>query len=92
MINKTRKVKTLSIDFLQNLTKKYGVTKSGSKKQVALRLWKLSKHVMSLSDLKVIEDFLNLGPSKKYKGTRYGVKKNGSLYCVSGICEKEDLN
>ena len=92
MVNKTRKVKALSIDFLQNLTKKYGVTKSGSKKQVALRLWKLEKHVMSISDLKAIEDFLNLGPSKRYKGTRYGVKKSGSLYCVSGMCEKEDLN
>ena len=92
MVNKTRKVKALSIDFLQNLTKKYGVTKSGSKKQVALRLWKLEKHVMSLKDLKLIEDYLNLGPSKRYKGTRYGERKNGTLYCVSGKCDEEDLN
>jgi len=92
MVNKTRKVKDLSMDTLQNLTKKYGVTKSGSKKQVALRLWKLEKHVMSLRDLKIIEDFLHLTNSKKYKGTRYGTRKNGTLYCVSGKCEKEDLN
>ena len=92
MVNQTRKLKQLSIDTLQKLTTKYGVTKSGSKKQVALRLWKLEKHVMTLGDLKLIEDFLNLGPSKRYKGTRYGVKKNGNLYCVSGKCEEEDLN
>lgn len=92
MVNQTRKLKQLSVDTLQKLTTKYGVTKSGSKKQVALRLWKLEKHVMTLGDLKLIEDFLNLGPSKRYKGTRYGVKKNGNLYCVSGKCDEEDLN
>jgi hypothetical protein len=93
MNNKTRKAKKeLSLETLQNLTQKYGVTKSGSKKQVALRLWKLEKHVMSLRDLKTIEDFLNLGSAKRYRGTRYGRRKNGTLYCVSGDCEKEDLN
>ena len=92
MANKTRKVKKLSTDTLQKLVKKYGVTKSGSKKQVALRLWKLTRHIMTLGDLKIIEEFLKLEPSKKYKGTRYGRRKNGSLYCVSGDCEEEDLN
>jgi len=92
MVNKTRKVKGLSVDTLQKLTHKYGVTKSGSKKQIALRLWKLEKHVMTLGDLKIIEDFLNLAPGKRYKGTRYGRRKNGNLYCVSGKCEEEDLN
>jgi hypothetical protein len=92
MANQTRKVKKLSTDALQKLTKKYGVTKSGSKKDIALRLWKLSRHIMTLGDLKVIEDFLNLAPGKRYKGTRYGRRKNGSLYCVSGDCEEEDLN
>jgi len=92
MANQTRKVKKLSTDALQKLTKKYQVTKSGSKKEIALRLWKLSRHVMTLGDLKTIEEFLNLKPSKRYKGTRYGTRKNGSLYCVSGDCEEEDLN
>jgi hypothetical protein len=92
MVNKTRKIKQLSLDTLQKLTHKYGVTKSGSKKQVALRLWKLEKHVMSIRDLKIIEDFLNLAPGKRFKGTRYGRRKSGSLYCVSGNCEEEDLN
>ena len=92
MVNKTRKVKELSMDTLQKLTRKYSVTKSGSKKEIALRLWKLSRHVMTLADLKIIEDFLKLPPAKRYKGTRYGVRKNGSLYCVSGECDEEDLN
>jgi len=76
----------VSMETLQKFASKYGVTKSGSKPQVALRLWKLRMHVMTLSDLKVIEDFLELIPSKRYKGPRYSVKKNGDLYCVSG-CE-----
>ena len=92
MVNKTRKIKQLSVDTLQKLAYKYGVTKSGSKKQIALRLWKLEKHVMSLGDLKIIEDFLNLAPGERFKGTRYGRRKNGTLYCVSGNCEEEDLN
>lgn len=92
MVNKTRKVKKLSVDNLQKLTYKYGVTKSGSKKQIALRLWKLDRHIMSLGDLKNIEDFLNLAPGKRYKGTRYGIRKNGNLYCISGKCEEEDLD
>ena len=92
MVNKTRKVKELTTETLQKLTRKYSVTKSGSKKQVALRLWKLEKHVMNLRDLKLIEDFLNLSPAKRYKGTRYGTRKNGTLYCKRGDCEEEDLN
>ena len=76
MVNKTRKIKKVSIDTLEKLTYNYGVTKSGSKHQIALRLWKLRRHVMSLGDLKIIEDFLNLGPGKRYKGTRYGTRKN----------------
>ena len=92
MVNQTRKVKELSADTLQKLVKKYRVTKSGSKKEIALRLWKLEKHVMSLADLKIIEDFLKLTPTKRYKGTRYGVRKNNTLYCISGHCEEEDLN
>jgi ribosomal protein S13 len=91
-VNKTRKVKELSTDTLHKLTQKYGVTKSGSKKQIAFRLWKLERHVMSLVDLKMIEDFLNLTQAKRYRGTRYGRRKNGNLYCLRGKCEKEDLN
>ena len=92
MVNKTRKIKNLSMNTLQKLTKKYSTTKSGSKKQIALRLWKLEKHIMSLTDIKKIEDFLELTPSERYNGPKYGRRKNGTLYCVSGPCEKEDLH
>jgi hypothetical protein len=91
MVNKTRKIKELSLDTLKKLAHKYIVTESGSKKQIALRLWKLEKHVMSSEDLKTIEDFLKLAPAKRYKGTRYGRKKNGTLYCISSDCDPEDL-
>ena len=70
MVNKTRKVKELSNDTLQKLTGKYCVTKSGSKKQVALRLWELRRHIMTTGHLKSIEDFLKVAPAKRYKGTR----------------------
>ena len=83
MVNQTRRLKELSADTLQKFTNKYHVTRSGSKKEVALRLWKLRHHVMSPGDLKMIEDFLNLIPSKRYKGPRYGTRKNGDLYCTA---------
>jgi hypothetical protein len=82
MVSKTRKNKVLSMETLQKLTKKYGVTKSGSKNQITLRLWKLRMHVMTLDHLKIIEDFLNLAPAKRYKGPRYGTRKNGNLYLI----------
>jgi hypothetical protein len=74
MTNKTRKIKDLSADTLQKLTKKYAVTKSGSKKEIALRLWKLRRHVMTVGHLKIIEDFLKVAPAKRYKGTRKSFK------------------
>lgn len=92
MANKTRKVKDVSIKDLEKLKKKYRITTRGSKKAIASSLWKLEHHVMSVSNLKIIEDFLKLPPSKRYKGPRYGVRKNGTLYCKSGDCEEEDLN
>jgi hypothetical protein len=80
MANQTKKVKEISAGNLQKLTKQYAVTKSGSKKQIALRLWKLRMHVMTREHLKTIEDFLQLAAAKRYKGPRYGTRKNGSLY------------
>jgi len=71
MVNTTRKV---SADTLQKLVKKYSVTKSGSKNEVALRLWKLRMHVMSVKDLKIVEDFLKLEPAKRYQGPRQYIK------------------
>ena len=67
---------------LQKMVKKYQVTKSGSKGQIALRLWKLRKHTMTLKNLKRIEDYLKIPPAKRYKGQRYYVKKDGNLVKV----------
>jgi hypothetical protein len=92
MVNKKIKVKKLSVEVLQKFAIKYYVTKSGSRKQLALRLLKHCSHIMTLKDLKIIEDFLKLPQSKRYNGPRYGVRKNGTLYCRSGACENEDLN
>jgi hypothetical protein len=58
----------LSMTELQKMVKKYHVTKSGSKTQVAQRLRQIVPHVMTLRDLKKVEDFLKLPESKRYKG------------------------
>ena len=92
MVNKKIKIKKLSVEKLQKFANKYHVIKSGSRKKLALNLWKHCKHIMTLKDLKIIEDFLKLSQSKRYNGPRYGVRKNGTLYCRSGACENEDLN
>lgn len=59
---------------LQKMVKKYGVTSSGSKTQVAWRLRQIVAHTMTLADLKKVEDFLKLPPEKRYKGGRIYVK------------------
>lgn len=64
------------------MVKKYQVTKSGSNNEVAVRLWKLHKHTMTLKNLKRIEDYLKIAPAKRYKGQRYYVKKDGNLVKV----------
>jgi len=71
-----------------DLAKKYEITKSGSKKEIATRLWKHRQHVMTLAELKHIEDFLKMPPSKRYKGSRYYTRKNGNLYCATKKCVK----
>ena len=86
MIN-TKKKAHNKIDF-DKLIKKHKITKSGSKKEIATRLWKLRQHVMTLAELKLIEDFLKMPPSKRYKGSRYYTRKNGNLYCASKNCLK----
>jgi hypothetical protein len=73
----TRKI-NMSMTNLQKLVSKHRVTRSGSKKEVAERLWKLHHHTMSLNELKKIEDFLQLPPSKRYKGPRFYVRDNGN--------------
>ena len=79
-------MREISMNDIQAFVKKYVVRKSGSKKEVALRVWKLRKHMMSLTDLKKVEDFLQIPASERYVGPRYGVHKNGMLYCIHGSC------
>lgn len=79
---------TVTMETLQTLVTKYQVTKSGSKHQVAERLWTLRAHTMLLKDLKLVEDFLELPPSKRYKGPRY-YNKGTHLVCATGNCPKD---
>jgi hypothetical protein len=81
-----KKGREISMNDIQAFAKKYVVTKSGSKGAVALRVWKLRRHMMSSSDLKKVEDFLHVPLADRYKGPRYGVKKDGMLYCIRGPC------
>lgn len=89
MVNATRKQTDLSMEFLQELAKKYIITKSGSKKAIAKRLWDLERHVMTPIHLKKIEDYLKIATAKRYKGPRYYTRKNGSLTCASGPCDQK---
>ena len=65
---------------LQKLVAKYHVTKSGSAKAVAQRLYTFKAHVMTLAEVALLEDFLRLPSSKRFKGLRWYTRKNGSLY------------
>jgi len=78
MPTKTRKNSKPSMSTLQKFVKKYHVTRSGSKKTIATRLWKLERHVMTLKNLKYIENFLALPPSKRYKGPRFYLRNDGN--------------
>ena len=88
MVNKTSKINKSFNNLANSLVKKYRVTKSGSKKEVATRLWKLRQHVMTIAELKLVEDYLHsvkkMPLKKRYKGPRYYTRKNGNsnLYCA----------
>ena len=74
--NKTVKNKTALPESLENisqealikLTKKYHVTSSGSKKQLAERLWSISGSTMSAKDLHKIVHLLSKDNQKKVNG------------------------
>lgn len=67
----------LSMNELQRMVKKYSVTKSGSRLEVARRLRQIVPHIMTLTDLKKVEDFLRLPPSQRFKGERFYVQHKG---------------
>ena len=74
--NKTVKNKTALPESLENisqealikLTKKYHVTSSGSKKQLAERLWSISGSTMSAKDLHKIVHLLSKDDQRKVNG------------------------
>ena len=59
--------KTVSLAKLRELTKKYQVTSSGSKEEVALRLWKIGGVTLSNDDLLLICDLLPPQEQRKVK-------------------------
>lgn len=90
-MNKTRKAKPdISMEVLQKLVKKYNVTRSGSKKEVAMRLRQVRPHTMLLSELNMIEDYLKLPPKKRYSGPRYLRQKDGKLKYVGKYVYKDN--
>lgn len=74
---------SMTMEELQCMVKKYCVTRSGSRPNVAQRLLKLRGHVMTLTDLKKVEDFLGLPPSKRYHGPRYREVKNKKCQLIA---------
>ena len=61
-------VKNISQEALIKLTKKYHVTSSGSKKQLAQRLWYVSGSTMSAKDLHKIVHLLSKDDQRKVNG------------------------
>ena len=61
-------VKDISQETLIKMTKKYHVTSSGSKKQLAQRLWSVSGSTMSAKDLHKIVHLLSKDDQRKVNG------------------------
>lgn len=55
----------LSMEELQELAEKYRVTRSGSKTQVASRIYNLRSVYLSGKERKALEEFLHMPNSKK---------------------------
>jgi hypothetical protein len=55
---------------LQDLVQKLNLTRSGSKKQVAQRIYSLRSLYLSEKDRKMLEEFLHIPESKKEKRPR----------------------
>ena len=64
-----------TMDELQDLVEKYNLTRSGSKKQVAARIYSLRSLYLSGKDRKMLEDFLHIPDTKKETRTRKPLPK-----------------
>ena len=60
----------LTMKYLQQLIKKYGVTKSGNKTEIANSIYSLRSLYLSTSERKILEDFLHITNNKKEKRIR----------------------
>lgn len=60
---------------LQDLVKKYNLTRSGSKTEVAKRIYSLRSLYLSTKDRKMLEDFLHIPDSKKELRTKKPLPK-----------------
>ncbi len=65
-----------TMDELQDLVEKYNLTRSGSKIQVAKRIYSLRSLYLSGKDRKMLEDFLHIPDSKKERRTRKPLPKD----------------
>lgn len=65
-----------TMDELQELVEKYGVTRSGSKTQVAKRIYSLRSIYLSQKERKMLEDFLHMPNSEKEIRARKQLPKN----------------
>jgi hypothetical protein len=68
-------IKMPTMDELQDLVEKYNLTRSGSKKQVAARIYSLRSLYLSGKDRKMLEDFLHIPDTKKETRTRKPLPK-----------------
>lgn len=64
-LSSSEPIKDISQEALVKMTKKYNVTSSGSKKQLAKRLWSVSGSTMSSEDLHKIVHLLSKDDQKK---------------------------
>jgi hypothetical protein len=55
---------------LQELLKKYNLTRSGTKTEIAKRIYSLRSLYLSQKERKMLEDFLHIPSSKKEPRTR----------------------
>ena len=60
---------------LQKLVKKYTLTKSGNKYEVAKRIYSLRSLYLSKENREMLEDFLNIPNNKKEKRIRKNIPK-----------------
>ena len=64
-----------TMKYLQQLVKKYGVTKSGNKTEVANRIYNLRSLYLSTQERKILEEFLHLPNNKKETRIRKNLPK-----------------